>query len=314
MRSNSPDRLPGPGPFAHTFSILAHDPETGEIGGAVQSHWFSVGTAVLWGEAGVGMVATQSFTNQAYGPEGLAQLKDGALPESVVERLTEKDGGRDMRQLAVMNANGESAAYTGRRCVPFAGHLVGDTFSVQANMMQTKEVWPEMSKAFISEEGDLAERMMAALDAAQKAGGDFRGMQSAALLVLSGTPTGKVWQDRKIDLRVDDHPGPLRELRRLLRVHRAYDKMNDADRELEAGNMEKAMADYSAAERLFPGNEEMVFWHAATLVSLGRFDEAVPLFCRVFLKNPNWRKFSPDLVRLGILKMNADELERLLKL
>jgi tetratricopeptide (TPR) repeat protein len=156
--------------------------------------------------------------------------------------------------------------------------------------------------------------MVAALDAAQKAGGDFRGMQSAALLVLSGTPTGKVWQDRKIDIRVDDHRGPLRELRRLLRVHRAYDRMNDADRELEAGNMEKAMADYSAAERLFPGNEEMVFWHAATLVSLGRFHEAVPLFRKVFLKNPNWRKFSPDLVRLGILKMNADELERLLKL
>jgi uncharacterized Ntn-hydrolase superfamily protein len=301
-------------PFAHTFSILAYDPETGEIGGAVQSHWFSVGTVVLWGEAGVGMVATQSFTNPAFGPEGLELLREGHLSKGVVDEMICKDEGRELRQLSVMNSRGEAASYTGRRCVPFAGHFVGEGHSVQANMMLNQEVWPAMSKAYLATKGDLADRMMAALDAAQRAGGDFRGKQSAALLVLSGARTGQPWLDRKIDLRVDDHREPLREMRRLLRVHHAYELMNKADRELEDGKINESMSDYSTAEHMFPRNEEMMFWHAATLASLGRFDEAAPLFRKVFLKNPNWRKFSPDLVRLGIVKMNDDQLERLLRL
>lgn len=314
MTSSSSPKAPSRSSFAHTFSIIAYDPETGEVGGAVQSHWFSVGTVVLWGEAGAGVVATQSFTNPAFGPEGLALLKDGINPSEVVERMTGQDEGRDLRQLAVINARGEAAAFTGKKCVPNAGHVVGETFSAQANMMLTDKVWPSMAEAFRSTQGDLAVRMLASLDAAQAAGGDFRGKQSAALLVLSGTPTGKAWQDRKVDIRVDDHREPLKELRRLLRVHRAYEMMNDADRELEAGRMEKAMSHYSAAEKLFPKNEEMMFWHAATLASIGRFEEAVPLFRKVFVKNPNWRTFSPDLVRLGILKMDEKQLERLLRL
>ena len=304
----------GLSPFAHTFSIVAYDPETGEVGGAVQSHWFSVGTIVLWGEAGVGVIATQSFTNPAFGPEGLALLRQGIGPNAAVKRMTDLDEGRDVRQLAVINARGEAAAFTGQKCVPNAGHVVGETFSAQANMMLTKKVWPAMAEAFRSTEGSLAERMLAALDAAQAAGGDFRGKQSAALLVLSGAPTGKIWQDRKVDIRVDDHREPLKELRRLLRVHRAYDMMNEADRELEAGRMEKAMAFYLAAEKIFPRNEEMMFWHAATLASIGRFEEAIPLFRKVFAKNPNWRTFFPDLVRLGILKIDEKQTERLLQL
>ena len=302
------------GPFAHTFSILAFDPATGEIGGAVQSHWFSVGTVVLWGESGVGMVATQSFTNPAYGPEGLSLLREGTLPKMVVEQMTGRDEGREVRQLAVINYRGEAAAHTGGKCVPHAGHIVGGHYSVQANMMLSEEVWPAMSDAFLSADGDLAQRMLAALDAAQAAGGDFRGKQSAALLVLSGSPTGKVWQDRKVDIRVDDHKAPLKELRRLLRVHRAYELMNEADRDLEECQMEMAMTHYSAAERLFPGNEEMMFWHAATLTSIGRFEEAVPLFRKVFAKNPNWKTVSPDLVRLGILKLDDGQMQRLLRL
>jgi uncharacterized Ntn-hydrolase superfamily protein len=304
----------GRSPFAHTFSIVAYDRKTGEIGGAVQSHWFSVGTVVLWGEAGVGVVATQSFTNPAFGPEGLALLKEGMVPSAIVERMTNQDEGRDVRQLAVINARGEAAAFTGKKCVPNAGHVVGETFSAQANMMLTDKVWPAMAEAFRSAKGDLAGRLLAALDAAQAAGGDFRGKQSAALLILSGNPSGKIWQDRKVDIRVDDHREPLKELRRLLKVHRAYERMNDADRELEAGRMESAMSHYSAAEKMFPRNEEMMFWHAATLASIGRFEEAVPLFHKVFAKNPNWRTFAPDLVRLGILKMDEKQLEMLLRL
>lgn len=280
----------------------------------MQSHWFSVGTVVLWGEAGVGIVATQSFTNPAYGPKGLALLKEGILPSAIVERMTGQDEGREVRQLAVMNAKGEAASYTGRRCVPHAGNIVGDGHSVQANMMLTDKVWPAMSRAFLSTQGVLADRMMASLDAAQSAGGDFRGKQSAALLVLSGSPSGRVWQDRKVDIRVDDRKEPLKELRRLLGIHKAYELMNEGDRMLEVGQVDSAMSHYSAAEDLFPENEEMVFWHAATLAGIGRFDEAVPMFRKVFAKNPNWRKFSPDLVRLGHLKINGDELERLLKL
>jgi len=260
------------------------------------------------------MVATQSFTNPAYGPEGLVLLKDGVLPHNVIDQMTGQDEGRDVRQLAVMNSRGEAAGYTGRRCVPFAGHLVGDTYSVQSNMMLKDKVCPAMSKAFRSAEGDLAVRMLVALDAAQAAGGDFRGKQSAALLVLSGTPSGRVWKDRKVDLRVDDHREPLKELRRLLSVHRAYELMNDADRELEEGRMETAMSRYSEAEGLFPDNEEMMFWHAVTLTNIGRFEEAVPLFRKVFVKNTNWRTFSPDLVRLGFLEMDEKQLERLIKL
>jgi uncharacterized Ntn-hydrolase superfamily protein len=181
-------------------------------------------------------------------------------------------------------------------------------------MMLKDKVCPAMSKAFRSAEGDLAVRMLVALDAAQAAGGDFRGKQSAALLVLSGTPSGRVWKDRKVDLRVDDHREPLKELRRLLSVHRAYELMNDADRELEEGRMETAMSRYSEAEGLFPDNEEMMFWHAVTLTNIGRFEEAVPLFRKVFVKNTNWRTFSPDLVRLGFLEMDEKQLERLIKL
>ena len=314
MTSNLSQATQGRDPFAHTFSIVAYDPKTGEVGGAVQSHWFSVGPVVLWGEAGIGVIATQSFTNPAFGPEGLALLKDGISPGAVVKRMTDQDEGRDMRQLAVITARGEAAAFTGQKCVPNAGHVVGDTFSAQANMMLTNDVWPAMAEAFRSTQGSLAERMLAALDAAQAAGGDFRGKQSAALLVLSGTPTGRIWQDRKVDLRVDDHKEPLKELRRLLRVHRAYEMMNEADRELEAGRMEKAMSHYLAAEKIFPSNEEMMFWHAATLASVGRFEEAIPLFRKVFAKNPNWRTFCPDLVRLGILKIDEKQSKRLLRL
>jgi uncharacterized Ntn-hydrolase superfamily protein len=298
-------------PFAHTFSIIAHDPITGEIGGAVQSHWFAVGKMVLWGEAGLGMVATQSFTNPAFGPEGLSLLRNGYLPRSVVDRLTSQDEGRDVRQLAVINSRGEAAAFTGQRCVPHAGHLVGEHYSVQANMMLTPEVWPEMSRAFEYATGPLADRLMDSLEAAQQAGGDFRGRQSAALLVFSGSPSGKIWQDREVDIRVDDSKEPLEELRRLLGLHHGYELSEEGENEMLQGRMESAMVKFKAAGELLSDNEEMFFWQAAFLSGAGNFKEAVPLFQKVFSINPNWRTFAPDLVRLGHLKLTEDELERL---
>jgi uncharacterized Ntn-hydrolase superfamily protein len=307
-----PDK--GRDPFAHTFSIIAYDPKTGEIGGAVQSHWFAVGSVVLWGEAGLGMVATQSFTNPSYGPRGLTLLRDGLMPRWVVERMTLEDGGREVRQVAVMDAQGKAAAFTGNRCVPHAGHQVGKNYSVQANMMLSEEVWPAMARAFESAEGPLADRLMASLDAAQAAGGDFRGMQSAALLVFSGSPTGKIWQDRKVDIRVDDSKEPLVELRRLLRLHQGYELLDEGENELVQGRTESAVAKYTAAGELLSDNEEMIFWQAAFLSGAGKFEEAIPLFRKVFAINPNWRTFTPDLVRLGHVKMKDSELERLMNM
>ena len=301
-------------PFAHTFSIIACDPVTGEIGGAVQSHWFAVGRVVLWGEAGLGMVATQSFTNPAYGPDGLSLLRNGSLPRSVVDQLTGQDEGREVRQMAVINSRGEAAAYTGKRCVPHAGHFVGDNYSAQANMMLTPEVWPAMSRAFESSTGPLADRLMASLEAAQAAGGDFRGRQSAAILVFSGSPSGKIWQDRKVDIRVDDSKEPLEELRRLLGLHQGYELTDEGENDMLQGRVESAMVKFKAAGELLYGNEEMVFWQAASLSGAGNFEEAVPLFQKVFSINPNWRTFAPDLVRLGHMKLKEDELERLMKL
>ena len=163
--------------FAHTYSIVAMDPETGQMGVAVQSHWFSVGSIVAWGEAGVGVVATQSFVNPSFGPRGLVLLKRGKTANQVMEALIASDDGRDVRQLAVLGVDGSVAAYTGKNCIPGAGHIVGDNYSVQANLMMNDKIWPTMSEAFENAEGSLAQRMIAALEAAQNAGGDIRGKQ-----------------------------------------------------------------------------------------------------------------------------------------
>ncbi len=299
-------------PFAHTYSIVARDSETGEMGVAVQSHWFSVGSIVAWGEAGVGVIATQSFVNVSFGPRGLALLKRDKTAQQVVEALIASDEGRDVRQLAVLSANGSVDAYTGKNCIPDAGHYVGENFSVQANLMLNDKVWSAMAEAFEDAEGPLAERMIAALEAAQEVGGDIRGKQSASILIVRGESTGNVWEDRLIDLRVEDHQHPVKELKRLLRVHRAYEHMNDGDLAVEHGNMELAMKEYSAAEEMFPDNEEMKYWHAVTLVNNGGLEEALPLFKEVFVKNENWKILTPRLIPVGLLKVNDKQLKKIL--
>jgi uncharacterized Ntn-hydrolase superfamily protein len=299
-------------PLAHTYSIVARDPDTGEMGVAVQSHWFSVGSIVAWGEAGVGVIATQSFVNVSFGPRGLALLKRDKTAQQVVEALIASDEGRDVRQLAVLSANGSVDAYTGKNCIPDAGHYVGENFSVQANLMLNDKVWSAMTEAFESTEGPLAERMIAALEAAQEVGGDIRGKQSASILIVRGESTGNVWEDRLVDLRVEDHKHPVKELKRLLKVHRAYEHMNDGDLAVEHGDMELAMNEYSAAEEMFPDNEEMKYWHAVTLVNNNRLDDALPLFATVFEKNENWKILTPRLIPVGLLKVNDKQLKKIL--
>jgi len=297
-------------PFAHTYSIVARDPITGEMGVAVQSHWFSVGSIVGWSEAGIGVVATQSFVNPSFGIRGLELLKAGKSPQEAVDELIASDEGRDVRQLAILDSKGRTAAYTGKNCIPDAGDLNKDNYSVQANLMLSDKVWSAMSGAFEESKGPLPERMIAALEAAQEVGGDIRGKQSASILIVKGESTGKVWEDRTIDLRVEDHVEPIKELRRLLEVYRAYEHMNKGDLAVEKNDMELAMKEYSAAEEMFPDNLEMKFWHAVTLANNRKLDKALPMFKDVFSKDPNWKTLIVRLPKVGLLK--SEDLEKIL--
>lgn len=300
-------------PLAHTYSIVAFDPETGDMGVAVQSHWFSVGSIVTWGEAGVGVVATQSFVNPAFGPDGLALLKAGKSPQETVDELIKNDEGRDVRQLAILDSKGRVATWTGKKCIQAAGHITGANFSVQANMMLNDKVWGAMNDAFTKAKGSLAERMMAALEAAQSVGGDIRGKQSAAMLVVRAKSTGKVWEDRLVDLRVEDSTEPLKELRRLINVHAAYGHMNNGDLAVEKNDMTKAMEEYSSAMKMFPKNLEMKYWTAITLANKGKLDEALPMLREIFKKDKNWKTLTERLVPVGLLTLSEEDLKKILK-
>jgi uncharacterized Ntn-hydrolase superfamily protein len=295
----------------HTFSIVARDPNTGELGVAVQSHWFSVGPIVPWAEAGVGAVATQSFVDPSYGPLGLAIMRSGRSAPDALKALLAGDEGRDVRQVAMIDAQGRVDAWTGKSDIQAAGHHVGKDYSVQANLMSNDRIWPAMAAAFEAAKGDLAERMLAALDAAQAAGGDIRGKQSAALIVVSGKPTGQAWKDRVFDLRVDDSEAPLKELRRLVTLQRAYNHMNAGDLAVEKKDNEGALREYGAAEKLVPDNAEMIYWHAVALVNMGRVEESLPLFKRVFAMDRNWIELTPRLPKSGLLPNDPKLIERI---
>ncbi len=295
----------------HTFSIVARDPDTGELGVAVQSHWFSVGPIVAWAEAGVGAVATQSFVDPSYGKNGLDMMRGGKSAPDTLKELLGKDDAKEVRQVAMIDAQGRVEAWTGRNDIQAAGHIVGKNFSVQANLMLNDKVWPAMARAFEGTKGDLADRMLAALDAAQAAGGDIRGRQSAALIVVTGKPTGQAWKDRTFDLRVDDSPQPLQELRRLVTLQRAYNHMNAGDLAVEKKDNEGALREYSAAEKLVPDNAEMIYWHAVALVNMGRVDESLPLFRKVFAMDRNWITLTPRLPKSGLLPDDPKVIDRI---
>jgi uncharacterized Ntn-hydrolase superfamily protein len=301
-----------PGRPVHTYSIVARDSVTGELGVAVQSHWFSVGALVPWAEAGVGAVATQSFVDPSYGPLGLDLLRAGKSASQALAALLAADSGRDVRQVAMIDARGNVAVHTGTRCIDAAGHHPGPGYAVQANMMENERVWPAMARAFESSRGPLAERLLAALDAAQQAGGDIRGRQAAALLVVRGVSTGRPWSDRLVDLRVDDHPEPLQELRRLLIMHRAYERMNSGDLAVEHGDIAGALREYGAAEAMIPENLEMQFWHAVALVNAGRMKEALPMFRAVFQRDRAWAVLLTRLPRAGVLTADEASLRTIL--
>lgn len=301
-------------PLAHTYSIVARDPLTGNFGVAVQSHWFQVGPIVPWAAAGVGAVATQSFVKVDYGPEGLELMRQGLSARAALDRLLGADPQRDVRQVAMVDRQGSVAAWTGPDCIPAAGHQSGDGYSVQANLMVDGSVWPAMAKAYEAAEGDFAERLLAALDAAEAAGGDIRGRQSAALLVVASESSAKPWADRLVDLRVDDDAEPLAELRRLLHLHRAYEEMNRGDEAIAAGRVEEALGHYSRASKLAPEVVEIPFWQAVTLFTSGREDEALGIFRQVFAREQRWIEITRRLPEAGLLPRDPDRIGKILAL
>jgi len=298
--------------FAHTFSIVARDAETGEMAVAVQSHWFSVGSLVSWGKSGVGVVATQSFVNPSYGPKGLALMQEGMSAEVALKQLIAEDEGKAYRQVAFLDVNGNASAYTGEKCVVYASQITGDNFSVQANMMLTDQTVPAMAAAFEEHSAlPLAERMVEVLKAAQAAGGDIRGKQSAALIVVGPELVENPWEEYKINLRVDDHENPIEELDRLLKVARAYEYMNRGDLAVEAGDMPEALEQYGTAETMFPDNLEMKFWKAVAMANDGQLEEAKPIFKAIFEQDENWREMIGRLVKPGLLTVSASEVEQI---
>ena len=301
--------------FAHTYSIVARDPRTGEMGVGVQSHWFSVGSVVSWGEAGVGVVATQSLVNKSFGLRGLELLKQGKTPQEAIDILLSDDEGRDVRQVAILDTQGRVATHTGSKCIKQAGHIVGDNFSVQANLMLSDKVWPAMAEAYEKDNNmPLPERIIKSLEAAESVGGDIRGKQSAALLVVAGEPTEEKWEDPIIDLRVEDHKEPLKELNRILTVYRAYEHMNKGDLAIEKGDMDNAREEYDAAQKMFPENLEMTYWVAVSLANQKKIKEALVLFKNVFKKDENWRILTERLPDSELLNVSEEDMKKILSL
>ena len=354
IASFAQDSPPIPLHPVHTFSIVARDPQTGEIGAAVQSHAFAVGSQVIWAEPGVGAVATQSFIDPSYGPNGLALMRNGKSAWDALVSLIYSDTGMNVRQVAFIDSEGRAATWTGSADIPAAGGLVGShgmvfseapmhgclpetspgcarmmatpsggsgfkghDFAVQANLMSNDQIWPAMAKAFDETKGDLAERMLAALDAAQRAGGDIRGRQSAALIVVSGDRSKRPWE-KTFDVRVDDNVQPLLELRRLVNLQRAYNHSNAGDVALEHHDNDGALREYAAAEQAVQGIEvdqsrraELIFWHAVALVNMNRVPESLLLFKQAFSLHKELAELAKRLATVGLLPNDPKILDQI---
>jgi uncharacterized Ntn-hydrolase superfamily protein len=295
----------------HTYSIVACDPVTGQLGVAVQSHWFSVGELVPWVRAGVGAVATQSFVDVRYGVEGLQLMRQGKTAGQALAQLLKADAAPGMRQVGMIDARGGIAQHTGEHSIQYAGHLAGDNFAVQANLMVRNGVPEAMAQAYREASGPLAERLLAALEAAQAVGGDLRGKQSAALVVVRAEPAEYAWQERLVNLHIEDHPTPLLELRRLLTLNNAYHHMNLGEHALEKDDLVTARAHYSKAEALAPDNLEIRFWHAISLLNAGDTGAALPILAPVVAADEGLRELVPRLVKAGILKTDKKTLQQI---
>ncbi|MEC7985643.1 MAG: DUF1028 domain-containing protein [Myxococcota bacterium] len=298
------------GPLVHTYSILARDPDTGFLGGAVQSHWFNVGGTVLCGKAGVGIIATQSFVNPLFGPQGIGLLEQRKAANQVLDALLASDEQKELRQVCVLDAAGGVATFTGKRCIEAAGHLSGDQFSVQANLMESTSIWDAMAEGYRdARDKPFALRLLTALQAAQDAGGDLRGMQSAALLVLDKQPVKNPYEGRLIDLQVADHIDPLTELKRLYWIDQAYKHSAAAERLLSEKKDKAAMLEYEKARQSMPNNLELQFWYAIALLNMHREIKAIPVLQTIVSLEPNWLLVLSRIQSAGLLRISDDRLE-----
>jgi uncharacterized Ntn-hydrolase superfamily protein len=275
-----------------TYSIVARDPATGELGVAVQSHWFAVGPLVPWAQPGVGAVATQANVDVSYGPNLLSLIAGGASADEALATLLARDSGAHGRQVAVVDAQGRVGAHTGEACMAFAGHQTGEQVSAQANIMASSDVWPAMITAYAKSEGRLVDRLVDALDAAEAAGGDIRGRQSAAILVVPAA--GEPWETM-ISLRVEDHPEPLSELRRLVLLHDAYVLAGRADGLVNEGRHEDAAVLYRQAADLAPDNHELRFWAGIGTVQVGELESGLAQIRKAITQQPGWAELLPRL-------------------
>jgi uncharacterized Ntn-hydrolase superfamily protein len=300
--------------LCHTYSIAARDPATGQLGVAVQSHYFCVGAMVPWAEAGVGAVATQAMVDPAYGPRGLELMRGGSSASEALAKLTAADAGSDIRQVAMVDCEGRAAAHTGSATIAEAGHIVGEGFSVQANMMLRNTVWAAMADAYRSTQGELVDRLLAALEAAEAEGGDIRGRQSAALLVVPAQSSERPWADKLFDLRVDDALEPLSELRRLVSVSRAYEHLRLGQAALARGDADAMNAEFQQAALLYGDNPEMRFWHAVALMHVERINEGLAMLAEISARDPNWRELALRLPRFMLPQPAEGLLERIRKL
>jgi len=293
-----------------TYSIVARDPATGRFGVAIQTCWPFVGSACPWVESGGGAVATQSFTEVAHGPNGLAILRSGVSATDALAGLLDDDPGRAVRQVGIVDATGGAAAWTGEACVDAAGHVTGDGVAIQANMMERPTVWGAMLGAWEAPAVSFVDRLLAALRAAEREGGDIRGRQSAAL-VVSGTPDEPAWT-RQYDIRVEDHPAPLDELERLVRLHLGFDALDRAEELGRAGRLDDAERAGDEAARLAPGDSQVMVWRAIGAAAAGFPDAGKALLAEATAANPRWPEFVRRLGASGALPDQAEGARRLL--
>ena len=296
-----------------TYSILGRDSTTGQLGVAVQSRYFGAGRVVPFIDAGVGVIASQAFANPVYGHEGLRLLREGLDPQTILERLVAQDAESSRRQVAVMNALGHTAVHTGRDCVAAAGHAIGTDCCAQGNMLSQPTVWRAMVQAFEVTTGDLVDRLLAAMDAAEREGGDLRGRQAAALVVATGTPSGLARRDVEIDVRIDDHPDPVRELRRLADAARAHVRANRAMERILANDAAAALVDLDACCAAHPEEATFLFRRALALLALDRRGEARDMLSRAQAIHPGWGELLLRFADAKVIPARRDDLQALLR-
>jgi uncharacterized Ntn-hydrolase superfamily protein len=296
-----------------TYSIVARDVKTGQLGVAVQSHYFSVGSVVTWARAGVGAVATQAMAEVKYGPVGLELMAAGKNARDALDILLKGDSRRETRQVAMVDRRGRVAAHTGSECIPYAGDAAGEGYSCQGNIMRSRRVWTEMGHSFEwNWDMPFPERLIASLEAGERAGGDARGRQSSALLVVDGRRRAAAWQGRLVELRVEDNPEPIKELKRLLRYQRGYEWADKGDSFLSSRRYKDALGAYRKGLELVPEVRELRYWVGISMLKTRDKEKGLRMLRGVFREEPEWAEITKRMSKAGTIAIDRESLEKLL--